>query len=83
MSTPTKEEKAWMKKLEKLLMNPPSDRLGLFTVGDCAITVYDKTLDEEIERLQNRNSDFCQAVDVLDAGFGSIGSATHIHSTAG
>ena len=83
MSTPTKEEKAWMTKVEKLLLNPPSARIGLFTIGDCSIPIYDKTFDEKIDLLQNHNADFCQAVDDLDAGLGSIGSATHIHSTAG
>ena len=83
MSTPTKEEKAWIKKVEKLLLNPPSERLGLYTIGDCCLTVYDKAFDEKIERLQNLNQDFCQAVNNLDAELGCINSATEIHSTAG
>lgn len=83
MSTPTREEKAWMSKVSKLLMNPPSDRIGLFTTGDRSITVYDSSFDAEIERLQDRNQDFCQAVNNLDAELGCIDSAVNVHSTAG
>jgi hypothetical protein len=83
MSTPTKEEKIWMRKVEKLLSNPPSERVGLFTIGDRSLTVYDKTFDEQIDRLQDRNYDFCRAVDDLDVGLGTIESAVNIHSTAG
>ncbi len=84
MSTPTKEEKAWMFKVQKLLMNPPSDRVGLFTIGDCNLSVYDKTHDEKIDRIMCRdNSDYCTVVDQLDAGLGIIESKTNIHSTAG
>ncbi len=84
MSTPTKEEKAWMTKVEKLLMNPPSDRVGLFTIGDRNLSVYDKTHDEKIDRIMCRdNSDHCTVVDQLDAGLGFIESKMNIHSTAG
>ena len=81
--TPTKEEKAWMMKVQKLLMNPPSDRIGLFTIGDCGMTVYDKTFDAEIDNAQNRSWDFCVSVERLGAGLGTIDSAMNIHSTAG
>ena len=83
MSTPTKEEKAWMAKVQKLLMNPPSERIGLFTTGDCALNVYDKTFDAELDSQQNRSWDFCIAVERLGVGLGSIDAAMNIHSTAG
>ena len=81
--TPTKEEKAWMIKVQKLLMNPPSDRIGLFTTGDPGLTVYDRTFDAEIDKAQDRNWDFCVAVERLGAELGSMDSAMNIHSTAG
>lgn len=34
-------EKAWIEKLEKLLLNPPSKRLELYTIGDSTLTVID------------------------------------------
>lgn len=39
----TKLEKSRIKKVEKLLLNPPSDRLGLFTIGDYSLSVYDQS----------------------------------------
>ena len=73
-----------MHKLQKLLLNPPSDRIGLFTIGDCSLTVYDKNYTEEIDRIMTRdNVDYCQVVDQLDVGIGIIECKTNIHSTAG
>ena len=84
MSTPTKAEKAWMSKLEKLLMNPPSERLGLFTIGDAELIVYDLNRESEINNLlDRRETDFCCAVHELDARLGRIGSSVNIHSTSG
>lgn len=84
MSTPTKEEKDWMSKVQKLLTNPPSERLGLYTIGDNGLSVYDKSQDAKIDQMMYvRNIDYCQAVHELDAFLGSIDSATNIHSTAG
>lgn len=37
----TKEEAAWIKKLEKVLKACPSNRLGLITIGDPSLTVFD------------------------------------------
>lgn len=42
MSNLTKEELAWVKKLQKVLDNCPSDRLGFYTTGDDYVTIYDK-----------------------------------------
>jgi hypothetical protein len=33
-------EKAWCKKLERLLLAAPT-RFGLYTIGDCDLTVFD------------------------------------------
>ena len=37
----TSEEKTWCKKLEKLLLSTP-DRLGLYTIGDRDLHVFDE-----------------------------------------
>jgi hypothetical protein len=37
----TKDEKAWCRKLEKILMSAP-DRFELTTIGDSALSVVDK-----------------------------------------
>ena len=80
----TKAEAAWMKKVERLLMNPPSARIGIYTVGDCGMTVYDKTKDDQIHQIMDsRNADFCCAVEDTDARIGDIRTAMNIHSTAG
>ena len=80
----TKIEKAWLKKVEKLLTNPPSERISFYTIGDCGMTAYDNTRDDEINKLQNRrNMDFCSAVDELDAELGNVSAAMNINSTAG
>ncbi len=81
----TKPEKAWLKKLEKLLMNPPTNRIGFYTIGDCELAAYDRTKEDEIHEALDRNerSDFGPCVDALDARFRSIQSACAIHSVAG
>ena len=65
-------------------MNPPSKRIGLFTIGDSDLRVYDRSLEEDIDNLMDkRGIDFCSAVDELDAGFGFINADMSIHSTSG
>jgi hypothetical protein len=81
---PTKAEAAWMKKVEKLLMNPPSDRIGLYTIGDCNMSVYDRQQEAELNSLMDESDlDFCQVVNELDASLGDIRSAAPIHATSG
>ena len=81
----TKPEKAWLNKIEKLLMNPPTNRIGFYTIGDCDLLTYDRSRDSEVHEAMDRNerSDFGPCVESIDAGFESINSACAIHSTAG
>ena len=80
----SKEEKAWLRKLERLLMSPPTGRLGFYTIGDFGLTAYDRTRDDEMNAAQDaRDVDFCQVVDELGARIGEVRSACQIHSTAG
>lgn len=37
----TKKEQAWIERLEKVLLSCPSDRLGLITIGDPRLTIFD------------------------------------------
>jgi hypothetical protein len=43
----TKEEKAWVKKVNKALAECPSDRLRFFTIGDSTIHIVDNDAAEE------------------------------------
>jgi len=80
----TKKERAWLKRLEKLLMNPPTDRIGFYTIGDPDLTAYDQSRNDELSlHMDASDGDFCQSVDKLGAGFGHVKSACPIHSTAG
>lgn len=45
----TKEEKAWVKKVNKALAECPSDRMRFFTIGDSTIHIADNDTAEEWE----------------------------------
>lgn len=45
-SSLTKEEKAWCRKLEKLLLSTP-ERFGIYTIGDCGLNIFDRDVCEE------------------------------------
>lgn len=77
----TEAEQEWIDQVAELLSNPPSDRLGLFTIGDPFMTVYDKSRDEELDTIDDH--DFCVAVEMLGAELGVIDAAMNIHSTSG
>lgn len=82
----TREEKAWLKAVEKLLMNPPTKRIGFYTTGDPHLSAYDRSREKEIlenfDKMRDK-SDFCIEVNKAKAGFGFVESACPIHSTAG
>jgi hypothetical protein len=44
----SKKEEAWMRKLEKVLMSCPP-RLGLSTIGDAQLSVYDRIIAEKYD----------------------------------
>ncbi|KJT59166.1 hypothetical protein SEEH3343_07182, partial [Salmonella enterica subsp. enterica serovar Heidelberg str. RI-11-013343] len=48
MATLTKQEKAWVKKLNKLLAECPSNRIAFATTGDCEVSLFDVTRYDEI-----------------------------------
>ncbi|PML45603.1 hypothetical protein BCT75_04260 [Vibrio lentus] len=71
MSKLTAAEKKWLKKVQAVLDECPSDRVAFFTVGDRQIHAYDASKLDEILNYQNskHNADFCKAVDACDASF--------------
>jgi hypothetical protein len=82
----TKAEKAWLNKIEKLLMNPPTNRIGFYTIGDNDLLTYDRTRENEIAKAMDDSFkciDWGTTVNDLNAGFEPVYSACVIHSTAG
>jgi hypothetical protein len=80
----TKEEKAWLRRLQKVLDACPSDRFQFNTIGDADITVFDGSrIDEINEYHDNNGGEFCNAIDELDASFGTLDFPGNVHNTAG
>lgn len=79
MSLTAKEQK-WADKLEKLLTNIPSKRIGLFTIGDSCLYMYNK---ENESKFDSISEDFCSAVSLSDSELGIIDCSVNIHSIAG
>ena len=77
----TKEEAAWLKKLQKVLSACPSTRLGFYTIGDAQITVFDLDKQEEIDVIDA--GFFCQQVEEADARLGVIDFPSHVIATTG
>lgn len=42
----TKKEKAWVAELEIVFSKCPSERLGVFTIGDCELNFFDKNIND-------------------------------------
>ncbi|MFK4136743.1 hypothetical protein ACI2KR_31420 [Pseudomonas luteola] len=82
MTKLTKAEAAWVKRLQEVLNECPSDRIGAYTIGDCNIELYDRSKDQEIAEAQG-NKEFCVAVQNLDAGMGTLSFPFQVHSTSG
>jgi hypothetical protein len=82
----TAKEKAWIARLQKCLDQCPSKMLAAYTVGDNDITLYDSSLDTEIEIIMSDPSDsqdFCKVALDLDAIIQVINFPFPVHSTAG
>jgi hypothetical protein len=80
----TATEKAWLKKLQAVFDECPSDRLGAYTVGDPWLGIYDRSMEQEINKhLDNNTCEFGNSVDALGAGFMTINTPFSVLSTAG
>jgi len=66
-----KKEKAWLKKLQRILDECPTSRIGFYTIGDRSVSLFDVSKLEEIGYEMDRGNapDFGPAVDRVGAGF--------------
>lgn len=81
MAEMTRLEAAWVKRLQRVLNDCPSDRMGFYTTGDSDVTVYDRSLDREIDDAQIGNMEFCNAVEECDATFAKVIFPGNVAST--
>ena len=81
----TKKEKAWLGRLEKVLMACPTDRLECYTVGDNDLMFYDKNVHAAHEKTRGyrEEQDMCPACDECGAHLGRVFSKCFIVSAAG
>lgn len=62
--------KVWLAKLQAVLNECPSDRLGFTTVGDCSVGVYDCTRHiEAAEYLDRNGGEYDTAIERIGALF--------------
>jgi hypothetical protein len=81
----TKAEKAWVVKVNKVLAECPSDRLGFATIGDSELFIFDATGMDDIYRVLERgNTDFLPAAASLGlVADEAIHFPNNVESTAG
>lgn len=80
----TKAEAMWIAKIQRLLDNPPSKRLGFYTTGDCDLTIYDGSKEDEIVAEHDAGGgEFGSAVDRCDARLWALHFPASVHSTSG
>lgn len=63
--TPTPEQAAWIKRVQKALNSKGSEGLGFYTTSDNDVTIYDLTKRDEIIDAQDsgiNGQEFCHAV---------------------
>lgn len=83
MAPLTAEETKWIKKVQKVLNECPSTRIGAYTTGDKDVRLYDKTFDEDIQSIiDNSGGEFGGAVEHLDCDMGRLLFPFHVHSTS-
>ncbi|MGK4231197.1 hypothetical protein ACK2MR_08620 [Providencia hangzhouensis] len=85
MAKLTKKEIAWIEKVQKVLDECPSERIGFYTIGDRNVFLYDRSKESEVCEWMNRNKgDFCIATNALKVDFRtSIDFPAPVESTAG
>lgn len=79
----TEEEEAYLAQLQTMLMSPPSERIGFYTVGDGALHVYDRSKENLIQERNQDSVDFCRAVDEVGGSLGTVRCKCQIHSVSG
>ncbi|MEQ5221011.1 hypothetical protein ABN242_03045 [Providencia alcalifaciens] len=85
MAKLTKKELAWIEKVQKVLDECPSERLGFYTIGDPMVWIYDRSKENEVWGWMDKNKgDFCFGTKAMDADFfTSIDFPAPVESTAG
>ena len=86
MAKLTKKEKAWLGKVQKVLKECPSKRIGFYTIGDNSVHAFDCTMMDEIGECMDRNeaTDFGPAAIKVDADFDEyLWFPNPVESTAG
>jgi hypothetical protein len=83
----TPAEKKWLKKLQTVLNECPSERFGAYTVGDADITVFDQVkLDKWLETnpaLHAVSGEFCDQVEKAGAFIQRVEFPFSVESTSG
>ena len=79
----TQDEKRWLKRLQRVLSDCPSDRLEFNTIGDPAVQVIDSTRMEEIDSLHAQGGEFSGAVLNAGAELGYLTFPGAVHATCG
>lgn len=85
MATLTKQEKAWVQRLNKLLAACPSKRLAFATTGDCDVSIFNQPQYEAIcDEQENNGGEFISAAARIGALFDEVLSfPNQVESTAG
>lgn len=81
----TKEEKAWLKKLEKVMKSCPSDRIECFNTGDPMLNFFDKNVYEKFMDGKDSRDERDVCIDVHNSGaeLASVSANFGIVSSAG
>lgn len=79
MSELTKQERQWIRKIQKLLNEPPSSDIGFFTIGDKSVSLYRMPEGD----FEDTDKDFCVMVDESGVGLGELVFPNPVHATAG
>jgi hypothetical protein len=81
----TKAEKLWLRMVQDLLNQCPSERLGFYALGDPCLFVYDRSKDAEISKYNDstKTGDFGHGVEEFDASFATLKFPSSVHSVAG
>lgn len=86
MAKLTKAEMAWLNKVQAVLDECPSDRIGFYTIGDASVEVYDRSKEREIDETMwgARSMDFGAAVLKMKAAFEyQLDFPACVHSVSG
>jgi ribose 5-phosphate isomerase len=81
----TSDEQKWIRKLQRVLNECPSNRMSSFTIGDSNITIYDISADksESAHNIARNCNDWCNVVEDTGTKLAVIKFPFSVQSTAG